>query len=130
MLYGGMRLIPRRGKRWVAGLGCWIVVAAFGGLSASGFLHTARLLPIVIALLGLGAGFFTVGAVALMMDMTSSAHTGLFVGAWTLVQALAKGPASLVGGAMQSALISIGVARDKPMGQFSHSKLFACLWRS
>ncbi len=116
MLFGGLRLIPQRGKRWVAGLGCWIVVFAFGGLSASGFLNTARLLPIVIALLGLGAGFFTVGAVALMMDMTSSAHTGLFVGAWTLVQALAKGPASLVGGAIQSTLISIGAAPGQAYG--------------
>ena len=116
MLYGGLRLIPQRSKRWVAGLGCWIIVVPFGGLSASGFLHTARLLPTVIALLGLGAGFFTLSAVALMMDMTSSVHTGLFVGAWTLVQALAKGPASLVGGATQSTLISIGASPGQAYG--------------
>lgn len=109
MLYGGVRLIPQRGKRWVTALGCWIIVVAFAGLAASGFFQNARLLPLVIGALGLGAGFFTVGAVALMMDMTSTAHTGLFVGAWTLVQALAKGPASLVGGALQSSLVSLGV---------------------
>ncbi|MEK7327292.1 MAG: PucC family protein, partial [Chloroflexota bacterium] len=55
-----------------------------------------------------GAGFFTVGGVAMMMDMTSAEHTGLFVGAWTLVQALAKGPAAIVGGALQTAFVNVG----------------------
>ncbi|HJO33938.1 MAG TPA: BCD family MFS transporter [Anaerolineales bacterium] len=100
MLLGGLSLIPWMGKRWVAGLGCWIMVTAFGGLAAVGFSESARILAAAITLLGLGAGFFTVGSVSLMMDMTSSQHTGLFMGAWTLVQALAKGPASLLSGGL------------------------------
>jgi BCD family chlorophyll transporter-like MFS transporter len=100
MLLGGLSLIPWMGKRWVAGLGCWIMVTAFGGLAAVGFSESARILAGAITLLGLGAGFFTVGSVSLMMDMTSSQHTGLFMGAWTLVQALAKGPASLLSGGL------------------------------
>jgi hypothetical protein len=43
-----------------------------------------------------------------MMDMTSREYTGLFVGAWTLLQALAKGPTAIVGGALQSGLVAIG----------------------
>jgi hypothetical protein len=46
--------------------------------------------------------------VALMMDMTASEHTGLFVGAWTLIQALAKGPTAIVGGALHSSLVALG----------------------
>ena len=116
MLLGGMRLIPRMGKRWVAGLGCWIMVAAFGGLAASGFSQSARMLAAIITLLGLGAGFFTVGSVALMMDMTSSQHTGLFVGAWTLVQALAKGPALITSGGLQSAFLAAGALPGQAYG--------------
>ena len=116
MLLGGVHLIPRRGKRWVTGLGCWIMILAFSGLGASAFLHNSRWLSIVIALLGLGSGFFTVGGVALMMDMTASRHTGLFVGAWTLVQALAKGPASVVAGGLQGAFLAGGVLPGQAYG--------------
>ncbi len=45
-------------------------------------------------------GLFTVGGVSLMMDMTQSSRTGLFVGAWTLAQALAKGPAAIAAGGL------------------------------
>ena len=48
------------------------------------------------------------GGIALMMDMTSTEQTGLFVGAWTLIQALAKGPASIAGGALQSGFVALG----------------------
>jgi hypothetical protein len=43
-----------------------------------------------------------------MMDMTSREHTGLFVGAWTLLQALAKGPTAIVGGGLQSMFVALG----------------------
>jgi BCD family chlorophyll transporter-like MFS transporter len=81
MLFGGMWLIPRWGKRRATALGCWIMVVGFAGLSASGLLGVSRALPWIIALLGLGAGGYTVGGVALMMDMTISEHTGMLVGA-------------------------------------------------
>ncbi len=116
MLVGGMRLIPRMGKRGVTGFGCWIMIGAFAGLAASGFLQSARMLAAIITMLGLGAGFFTVGSVSLMMDMTSSQHTGLFVGTWTLVQALAKGPASLLSGGLQGAFLAVGALPGQAYG--------------
>jgi len=102
MLLGGSRVIPRHGKRWTTGLGVWIMIFAFSGLALSAFSEASSGLPVLILAIGAGAGFFTVGGVALMMDMTSTAQTGLFVGAWTLVQALAKGPTAIVGGALQT----------------------------
>jgi BCD family chlorophyll transporter-like MFS transporter len=51
-----------------------------------------------------------------MMDMTSSAHTGLFVGAWTLVQALAKGPASLVSGGLFNLFTGFGASASQGYG--------------
>jgi BCD family chlorophyll transporter-like MFS transporter len=116
MLIGGMMLIPRKGKRWVTGIGCWIMFAAFGGLALSSFLALKGGLPLIILLLGLGAGLFTVGGVALMMDMTSNAHTGLFAGAWTLIQALAKGPASLVSGGLFNTLVDLGATAGQGYG--------------
>ncbi len=108
MLWGGMRLIPRFGKRRITGYGVLLLAFTFGALTAVALIGEARALAPIIALQGLGAGLFTVGGVALMMDMTSEQHTGLFVGAWTLVQALARGPSSVVGGALHNLLTALG----------------------
>lgn len=116
MLFGGMYLIPKRGKPWVTTLGCILMVVSFSSLAASSFFAFAPLLPLVIALLGLGAGLYTVGGVSLMMDMTSSEHTGLFVGAWTLIQALAKGPASLASGGLFNLFLFLGADAPQAYG--------------
>ena len=108
MLAGGFWLIPRFGKPRITGLGCWLQAGSFALLAYASAAGQAGWLSAAITLLGLGAGFFTVGGVAMMMDMTSAEHTGLFVGAWTLVQAVAKGPASIVGGALQTTFVNVG----------------------
>lgn len=116
MLAGGMWLIPRQGKCAITAAGCWLMVLAFAGLALSAFANQPRALSGAITFLGLGAGFFTVGGVSLMMDMTSAIHTGLFAGAWTLVQAVAKGPASITGGAIQSILEAFGATQAQAYG--------------
>jgi BCD family chlorophyll transporter-like MFS transporter len=116
MLVGGMTLIPRLGKRRVTELGCWILVVAFIGLTASAFFNVHQGISLVIVLLGIGGGLFTVGGVALVMDMTSTQHTGLFVGAWTLVQALARGPASLVSGGLYDLFMAWGATAGQGYG--------------
>jgi BCD family chlorophyll transporter-like MFS transporter len=110
MLLGGSRLIPRYGKRTTTSLGIAIMVVAFLGLAGSSLAGAAAALPALILLIGTGAGLFTVGGVALMMDMTTARQTGLFVGFWTLIQALAKGPTAIVGGALQSAFLALGTS--------------------
>jgi BCD family chlorophyll transporter-like MFS transporter len=116
MVVGGMILIPRRGKRWVTEVGCWAMAGAFAGLAASSFSLIGQGLPLIILMLGLGAGLFTVGGVALMMDLTSKEHTGLFIGAWTLVQALARGPASLFSGGLYNAITRWGASAGQSYG--------------
>lgn len=110
MLVGGMVLIPRLGKRWVTEIGCWILVICFIALAGSAILHLQAGLPLLIGLMGMGGGLFTVGGVAMMMDMTSSENTGLFVGAWTLIQAVARGPASLASGAFYRTFTGLGAS--------------------
>ena len=108
MLFGGMRLIPVKGKHWTTSLGILLMVGAFSALGLSSVFGYSPALPLILLFLGTGSGLFTVGGVSLMMDMTSSRQTGLFVGAWTLIQAAAKGPTAIAGGALQTALISWG----------------------
>jgi len=110
MLLGGSQLIPRYGKRTITSLGIGIMVVSFIGLASSSLTGSGSVLPLLILLLGTGAGFFTVGGVALMMDMTTARQTGLFVGLWTLIQALAKGPTAIAGGALQSAFLTLGTS--------------------
>jgi MFS transporter, BCD family, chlorophyll transporter len=116
MLLGGMLLIPRFGKTRITALGCVLMAAGFGLLALTGFAHQPRLLSLAITVLGFGSGLFTVGGVSLMMDMTSAGHTGLFAGAWTLIQAVAKGPAAIVGGALQSLLVANGATTAQAYG--------------
>lgn len=108
MLLGGLVLIPRFGKPRITALGCWLMGAAFALLALAGAGGQERLLSSAITLLGLGSGLFTVGGVAIMMDLTAAQHTGLFAGAWTLVRSVATGPASVVGGALVSFITSLG----------------------
>lgn len=113
MLAGGMGLIPRLGKPRVTALGCGLMVVGFAALALCSLLNLGAGIAPTILLLGLGSGFFTVGGVALMMDMTLAEHTGLFVGTWTLVQALAKGPAAIAGGALHNLLASLGASTSQ-----------------
>ena len=108
MLLGGMALIPRFGKTRITAVGCGLMAVGFGLLAYTGVAAQPRMLSLAITLLGFGSGLFTVGGVALMMDMTTAGHTGLFAGAWTLTQAVAKGPAAIVGGGLVSLFLSLG----------------------
>jgi MFS transporter, BCD family, chlorophyll transporter len=108
MWVGGTQLIPRYGKVSVTATGSWIQVAGFGLLTITSVQHQAWLAPPAILILGLGQGLFTVGGVSLMMDMTQSGHTGLFVGAWTLASALARGPASIAASGLHNMVRALG----------------------
>jgi len=116
MLLGGTVLIPRFGKPRITGLGCWLMGGAFALLALAGFTEAERLLTLAITALGFGSGLFTVGGVALMMDLTAARHTGLFAGAWTLVRTLATGPASVTGGALVAGFAGLGATAGQAYG--------------
>jgi BCD family chlorophyll transporter-like MFS transporter len=63
---------------------------------------------LAIGLMGLGTGTFTVGGVSLMMDLTVAGQAGLFVGAWTLAQALAKFGSSVLSGTIHNLVLATG----------------------
>jgi len=116
MIIGGTYLIPRFGKRKIATIGCSIIVIGFSALAFSGFTGNSQNINEALILLGIGAGLFTIGSIALMMDLTADQHIGLYIGAWTLVQALAKGPASILSGAFQQMFVSFGFSSGQSYG--------------
>ena len=54
-----------------------------------------------VAALGFGTGIATATNLALMLDMTTPEQVGLFIGAWGLADALARGAGMLLGGVVR-----------------------------
>lgn len=94
----GSLLVKRLGKAAIAGLGAAVAAAAFALLAGAAVGQEAALVRPAIFLTGLGMGFFNVGGLSLMMDLTAEGRVGLFMGAWTLAQALANGFSGVGGG--------------------------------
>jgi len=90
----------RIGQRRTATLGALVAAVSFGWLALAAVLHQPGWLPPAILLMGFGTGAFTVAGVTLMMDITVGGHTGLYMGAWTLAEALARGLAGIAGGGL------------------------------
>ena len=91
-------LARRLGKKAATGLGAVVSAIAFALLAVASIGSYLPLVKPGIFFMGLGMGIFTVGGLALMMDLTVKEQVGLFMGAWTLAQALANGLASVGGG--------------------------------
>lgn len=96
-LAGGW-LTRRFHKRVATAAGLVVAAMAFAALTAASAAVYVPLVRPAIFGTGLGMGMFTVGGLALMMDLTVKEQVGLFMGAWTLAQALANGLASVGGG--------------------------------
>lgn len=90
----------RMGKRGVAALGGWTAAAAFIAIAASGPLELKSLFYSGVVVLGLGTGLSTVSNLSLMLDMTT-VRVGLFIGAWGMAEAMARGLGALLSGGLR-----------------------------
>jgi len=70
-------------------------------IAASGLLDLQALFVPGVAALGFGTGIATAANLALMLDMTTSEQVGLFIGAWGVADALARGAGMLLGGVVR-----------------------------
>ncbi len=95
----GFWFVPKLGKQKTARLGCMLVAASMLWLIVSGFTHNPVFLQLALLLFGICSGLVTTGAITLMLDLTVPETAGTFIGAWGLSQALAKGLATVFGGA-------------------------------
>jgi MFS transporter, BCD family, chlorophyll transporter len=99
LLLTGFILIPKIGKQRSTKLGCSLVAASMLWVIVAGFTHKVMFLKMALVLFGLFSGMVTTGALTLMLDLTLPETAGTFIGAWGLSQALAKGFATILGGA-------------------------------
>jgi MFS transporter, BCD family, chlorophyll transporter len=95
----GFWFIPKLGKQKTARLGCMLVAASMIWIIVSGFTHNPVFLQLALLLFGICSGLVTTGAITMMLDLTVPETAGTFIGAWGLSQALAKGLATVLGGA-------------------------------
>jgi MFS transporter, BCD family, chlorophyll transporter len=95
----GFWFIPKLGKQKTARLGCMLVAVSMLWVIVAGFTHNPVFLQLALLLFGLCSGLVTTGAITLMLDLTVPETAGTFIGAWGLSQALAKGFATVFGGA-------------------------------
>ncbi|MEM6447580.1 MAG: BCD family MFS transporter [Cyanobacteria bacterium P01_D01_bin.123] len=96
----GFALVPRLGKKNTVKLGCLTVAACFVILILAGWTGLPVLLMSAVSLFGCCSGVLTAGAISLMLDLTAAETAGTFIGAWGLAQAIARGSATVLGGAV------------------------------
>lgn len=96
----GFLIVPRIGKKNTVKIGCIGVSICLIFFIFAGF--TANPVFLKGALLGFGlcSGILTAGAINLMLDLTLAETAGTFIGAWGLAQAMARGLATVLGGAV------------------------------
>lgn len=100
LIVSGFVLAPRIGKRNTTKLGCLLIAVSLVLVLLSGFTASQLILKISLLIFGLFSGVATTGAISLMLDLTAAETAGTFIGAWGLAQALAKGFATVAGGAV------------------------------
>ena len=86
------------------GIAASLALLAWAALTADATLVHAALIAF-----GLFNGFFLVGSLTAMMELTTAAERGAYMGLWGLSLALANGFASIVGGGLVSGLIETGL---------------------
>ncbi len=96
----GFLILPRLGKHKTTRLGCIGSAVCFGLFILAGFTANPGLLKISLLFFGLSAGILTAAATSLMLDLTAAETAGTFIGAWGLAQAIARGLATVLGGAV------------------------------
>jgi BCD family chlorophyll transporter-like MFS transporter len=96
-------------SRWVskkrgAMIGGSIAATGFLLIALSGMLAIEAIFIPGILLLGFGTGIATTTNLALMLDMTTAEQVGLFIGAWGVADAIARGVGTLLGGVMRDVI--------------------------
>jgi BCD family chlorophyll transporter-like MFS transporter len=102
------RILARGGDvHRLAGFGALIGIAALSAVTFAAPLESPALFRGGAALLGFGAGLFSVGTLTAAMGLDEGRATGLALGAWGAVQASAAGIGIAMGGAIRDAVSAL-----------------------
>lgn len=96
-------------KRNIAILGAVGTSIGMMVLASAAITGTATMVKPALMGMGFFTGFFNVGALAMMMDMTVDGATGLYMGLWGMAQAFGMGAASIGSGVLHTGLIETGL---------------------
>jgi len=97
----------RVSKRTIAFWGGGIALVGFIFIAASGVLINTTVFYAGVILLGTGTGFSTVSNLSLMLDMTTAAKVGLFIGAWGMANAASRLIGALMSGVVRDVLTQV-----------------------
>ena len=76
-------------------------------IAASGIMINTVVFYSGVILLGAGTGFSTVSNLSLMLDMTTAAKVGLFIGAWGMANAASRLIGALLSGVVRDILTEV-----------------------
>ena len=97
----------RISKRAIAYFGGSIALVGFILIAASGIMINTAVFYSGVILLGAGTGFSTVSNLSLMLDMTTAAKVGLFIGAWGMANAASRLIGALLSGVVRDILTEV-----------------------
>ncbi|MGB9738107.1 BCD family MFS transporter [Chloroflexus sp.] len=96
-------------KKTIATLGGLGVAGGLALLMISAMTYHREIIQPALFIMGLGIGFFDVGTLAMMMEMTVEGQTGLYMGMWGMAQGLGNGFANVVSGLGHTVMIESGL---------------------
>lgn len=98
LLLYGLVLSRWMSKKSGAFLGAALAALGMTLIAVSGIVQAQSIFFPGVIMLGLGTGISTTTNLALMLDMTTPERAGLFIGAWGVADALARGTGYMIGG--------------------------------
>ncbi len=107
LLFYGFVLTHTMTKRMGAALGGVIAAVGLALIATSGAVGDVVLFQVGIAVLGFGTGIATSTNLALMLDMTTPEQAGLFIGAWGVADAAARGVGMMLGGVVRDVMVRL-----------------------
>ncbi|MCU0512749.1 MAG: BCD family MFS transporter [Anaerolineae bacterium] len=109
LLIGIVSAVFSISKRNIALVGCGGTAFGMGILALAALTRQEQMVKPALMFMGFFTGFFNVGALSMMMDMTVEGATGLYMGLWGMAQAFGNGAASFGGGLLHTLFIETGI---------------------
>lgn len=109
LLMGILSSVMHISKKTIGLVGGLGTAFGLGLLTITALTGMQNLLMPALVIMGLFTGFYNVGALSMMMDMTVEGSTGLYMGMWGMAQAFGMGMSSFASGTLKTVLIESGI---------------------
>jgi len=106
---GVLSVLAPISKKTIAITGSFGAAVGMTMLAIAAMTQQKSLIQPSLIVMGLFTGFFNVGALSMMMDMTVEGATGLYMGLWGVAQAFGLGLSSIGSGLLHTGLIENGL---------------------